>query len=117
MGITGLSLISNFRKPGPRDVVSRQHLTLNGINKRVFLNQWGEPDIKINLDRLMGFYRKGSLFLKKNPSKGTHYSVWIYKKRDAILFFNKKKLTLHFKWSKFKERSEAPRPQGGASES
>jgi hypothetical protein len=40
-----------------------------------------------------------------NGSEGeTLHSVWIYKKKDRIFFFAKKKLISHFKWSDFKEK-------------
>jgi hypothetical protein len=66
---------------------------LAGINQTVFLNQWGEPETQIGLNRLGSFYKLGSLFLIADPDEGVHYSVWIYKKRDRILFFSEKNLS------------------------
>ena len=98
------SLIPNLWKHQSKPVMERHHLMLAGINQRVFLNQWGEPEIKISLDRLKGFYQKEFMFFITEPSEEDHHTVWIYKKRDKILFFTKKKLISHFKWSELKEK-------------
>ena len=99
-----LTLFSNLRPSRSRYVREPTHLMLTGINQRVFLNQWGDPDTQIGLNRIGSFNRFGSLFLTVDPHEEVHHSVWIYKKRDRILFFTKKRLTSHFRWSGFKER-------------
>jgi hypothetical protein len=103
------SFILNIWKHQPKPVVERHHLMLAGINQRVFLSQWGEPEIKISLDRLKGFYKLNSLFLDNESNEEETYTVWIYKKMDRILFFTKKKLILHFKWTEFKEKWKRPK--------
>jgi len=109
MLIPVLSLTSNFSKPRPKYGVAGNHLMLAGIDQTVFLKQWGEPETQIGLNRLGSSYKLGSFFLIVNPTEEAHYSVWIYKKKDRILFFTKKRLTSHFKWSEFKESSKKPR--------
>jgi hypothetical protein len=78
---------------------------LAGICQDVFLKEWGSPEIEINLDQIEGCYERGALTVESNDSEGeTLHSVWIYKKKDRIFFFAKKRLISHFKWSDFKER-------------
>jgi len=84
---------------------------LAGINQTMFLNQWGEPETRIGLNPLGSLYKLGSLFLIADPTEEVYHSVWIYKKRDRILFFTKKRLTFHFKWSEFKERCNRPKEE------
>jgi hypothetical protein len=78
---------------------------LAGICQDVFLKEWGSPEIEINLDQIEGCCKRGTLTGYANDSEGeTLHSVWIYKKKDRIFFFAKKKLISHFKWSDFKEK-------------
>ena len=101
-----LGITSNPWKQRPRHGMVRNHLMLAGINQGVFLKQWGEPETQIGLDCLGNSCKLGSFFLIVNPSEEAHYSVWIYKKKDSILFFTRNRLTFHFKWSEFKESSK-----------
>ena len=101
MGIPVLNLFSNLWKSRPRQVAARSPLALAGINQMVFIKQWGEPETQIGLNQLGKLNKLGSLFLITNPTEA-HYSVWIYKKRDKILFFTKKRLVYHFKWKEFR---------------
>jgi hypothetical protein len=87
---------------------------LAGIGQTVFLKQWGEPETQIGLNCIGSSCKLGSFFLIVNPSEEAHHSVWIYKKKDRILFFTKKRLTSHFKWTEFKESSKRPRETVGA---
>jgi hypothetical protein len=82
---------------------------LAGIDQTVFVKQWGEPETQIGLNCLGSLYKLGTLFLIVNPSEEVHHSVWIYKRKDRILFFTKRRLTSHFKWSEFKESSKRPK--------
>jgi hypothetical protein len=69
------------------------------------LKEWGSPEIEINLDQIEGCCKCGALTVDGNDSEGeTLHSVWIYKKKDRISFFAKKRLVSHFKWSDFKEK-------------
>jgi len=106
MTIPILRLISNLWKPQPRRVPQRRHLMLAGINQRVFLNQWGTPEVRINLDHLEGCYQQGGLALDPTPREDVFHSVWIYAKQDRICFFTHKRLVSHFKWSAFKDRKD-----------
>jgi hypothetical protein len=108
------SAISHGWKPQSRHKIERTHLMLTGIDQTVFLKQWGEPETQIGLNCLGSLYKLGTLFLIVNPSEEVHHSVWIYKKKDRILFFTKKRLTSHFKWSEFKESSKRPREGEGS---
>ena len=82
----------------------RRHLMLAGLHQDVFLSQWGRPQIEINLDLLEGFYKRDSVAISKEVTGEGDHSVWIYKEKDRIFFFTRKKLVFHFKWSDFKEK-------------
>jgi hypothetical protein len=77
---------------------------LAGINQNIFLNQWGEPETQISLKRLGNLGKLGSMFLIEDPPKEAHHSIWIYKRKDRILFFTKKRLISHSRWSEFREQ-------------
>jgi hypothetical protein len=96
MAIPFLNVILNFRKPHLRRVPKRHHLMLFGINQRVFLKELGEPETQICLNPVGRFKNLGTLFLITDPTEEASLSVWIYKKKDSILFFTKKKLIAHF---------------------
>jgi len=102
MTVPVLDLISDFRRSRPRKVPERPHLMLTGINQKVFLNQWGEPETQVGLNRLGRLNNLGTLFLITDPGEETHFSVWIYKKKDSILFFTKEKLVSHFSCKYFR---------------
>ncbi len=110
MTIPGLNLISDLLKPQAQPVAGRQHLMLAGIDQTAFLKQWGEPETTIGLNRLGVFNKLGPLFLVNDPAHEVHHSIWIYKKRDRILFFTKKRLVFHFKWSEFPPHSLSQEP-------
>ena len=101
MTIPLLHLMPNIRKPGSGQVRERPHLMLAGINQKVFLNQWGEPEAQVGLSQIGKLNKLGTLFLITDPNEETHLSVWIYKKKDRILFFTKEKLISHFSCKKF----------------
>jgi hypothetical protein len=82
---------------------------LAGIDQEVFLKQWGEPETQIGFDCIGNFLKLGSFFLIADSNQEVRHSVWIYKKKDRILFFTRKRLTSHFRWSEFKESSKMPR--------
>ena len=105
---------SNRYKRSPRHVVAHHHLMLAGISQAVFLNQWGEPETQVGLNPLGSMCKLGSLFLVVDHTDEVHHSIWIYKKRDRILFFTKKRLTFHFKWSEFKEILRRPKKERGS---
>lgn len=97
--------ISSYFRSQPSPVSPRRHLMLAGICQDVFLKEWGSPEIEINLDQIEGCCKHGELTGYANDSEGeTLHSVWIYKKKDRIFFFAKKKLISHFKWSDFREK-------------
>jgi hypothetical protein len=104
MTIPILRLISNFWRPQSRRVPERRHLMLAGINQKVFLNQWGVPEVRINLDHLEGSYQQGGVALDADSNEEVFHSVWIYVKQDRICFFANKRMVSHFKWSAFKEK-------------
>jgi hypothetical protein len=106
MTIPILRLISNLWKPQPRRVPERRHLMLAGLNQKVFLNQWGVPEVRINLDRLGGSYQQSVVAIDTDSRDEVFHSVWIYAKQDKICFFINKRLVSHFKWSAFKERRD-----------
>ena len=104
MTIPILRLISNLWSPRSQRVPERRHLMLAGINQRVFVNQWGSPEVRINLDQLHGSYQQGFVALNTDSNEDDLHSVWIYVKHDRICFFTNKRLVSHFKWSAFKEK-------------
>jgi hypothetical protein len=75
---------------------------LNGINQKVFLNQWGEPETQIGLNQLGKLNKIGTMFLIADPAEESNLSVWIYRKKDSILLFTKQKLISHFSFKQFK---------------
>jgi len=97
------TLISNLLRRPPRGG-AHPHALLTGIYQTVFLHQWGVPEIKISLDRLQGFFELDALFLNSEPTEEDSHTVWIYEKRDMILFFKRGRLVSHFKWGEFRER-------------
>ncbi len=98
------TFFNNLFKPRPTYPKQNTHLMLTGINQKIFLAQWGEPDLKISLDRLQGFYSSRQILLKTEATPEDYYTVWIYEKRDRIFFFKRGSLISHFKWSQFKNR-------------
>jgi len=98
------SLFPSFLKGPARPSRGHQHLMLAGISQTIFLNQWGEPETRINLKRLGSLDKLGSIFLIEHPATEAHHSIWIYKKKDRILFFTKKRLISHPRWSEFREQ-------------
>ena len=97
-------LVPSLLKSPHRPPKAHPHLMLAGINQNIFLNQWGEPETQISLKRLGSVGKLGSMFLIEDPPKEAHHSIWIYRKKDKILFFTKKRLISHSKWSEFKEQ-------------
>jgi len=98
------SFIPSFTKAPSKPSRGNQHLMLAGIHQTIFLNQWGEPETQISLKRLGSLDKLGSVFLIEDPVKEAHHSIWIYKKKDRILFFTKKRLISHSRWSDFREQ-------------
>ena len=110
MTIPGLDLISSFRKARPKQMPERPHLFMAGLNQKVFLNQWGEPEAQVTLNQLGKLNKLGTLFLITDPAEEAHLSVWIYKKKNSVLLFAREKLVSHFSCKKF--RSEFEERQG-----
>jgi hypothetical protein len=106
MPIPFLSVIQNLGKRQPSHAAERHHLMLTGMSQSLFLNNWGDPDTQISLKKLASFNGRRTLFLTVNSEDVADYSVWIYKNRDRVLFFTKKKLIIHFKWSRLEGQSE-----------
>ena len=98
------NFIPSFRKDPSKPSRGNQHLMLAGIHQTLFLGQWGEPETQISLRRLGSLDRLGSIFLIEDPIKEAHHSIWIYKKKDRILFFTKKRLISHSRWTEFREQ-------------
>ncbi|HUL31094.1 MAG TPA: hypothetical protein VLZ03_11635 [Thermodesulfobacteriota bacterium] len=73
-----------------------------GLNQKIFLTQWGEPETQVNLNQLGKLSKLGTMFLVTDPDDQAHTSVWIYKKRNSILLFTKEKLVSHFSFNRFK---------------
>ncbi len=104
MVIPLLGLVSHFCKPQIGCGVERTHQMLAGINRTIFLNQWGLPDINISMDHLLEFFKLDFLCLNRDSLGRNHFTAWIYKKEDTFLIFRRNKLIFHFKWSVFKQK-------------
>jgi hypothetical protein len=111
MAIPGLDIISNFRKVRPTKVSERPHLFMAGLNQRVFLSQWGEPETQVPLNQLGRLNKLGAIFLVTDPTEAAQLSVWIYEKKNSVLLFTKEKLVSHFSYKKFRQSLEK---RGGA---
>jgi hypothetical protein len=108
MAIPLLKVIQNFGKKEFSHTRGRHHLMLAGISQSLFHRNWGEPDSHIDFKKLGSLYERGSLYLTVNSDDEADYSVWIYKSRDRILFFARRKLIVHFKWSGFHQGKGRP---------
>jgi hypothetical protein len=95
-----LDRISNFHKSRPRETPERPHLMLTGINQKVFLKEWGEPETQLGLSELGELGKLGPIFLVTSRVEETPLSVWVYKKKRSILLFAKEKLVSHFSCKK-----------------
>ena len=106
MTILGLDLISHLRKSRPKQIPERPHLFMTGLNQKVFLDQWGEPEAQVSLNQLGKLSKLGTMFLITDPTEEAHISVWIYKKKNSILLFTKEKLVSHFSFRRFRYELE-----------
>jgi hypothetical protein len=91
----------------PPHMAAGRHLMLNGISQNLFLKNWGGPEALISLKRLGEFSKREALYLVVDSDDEADYSIWIYRKKDRILFFARRKLVAHFKWSAFREGSDS----------
>jgi hypothetical protein len=104
MTIPLFKAIQNLGKKQPVHQMGPHPLMLTGIRQDIFLKNWGEPDIQISLKKLGSFHGRGALYLIVRSDDEADCSILIYKNKDKILFFIKKRLNTHFKWSRFEER-------------
>jgi hypothetical protein len=111
MMIPVTSLISNLWKRPPVPVQTNLHGMMAGLYQNLFLNQWGAPEFEVSLERLAGFFKLDYLFLDIKFGEEDYYNVWIYEKRNKILFFKNKKLLFHFRWDEFKEKWKRPKEE------
>lgn len=100
--ISHLDVISHFRKARSNQVPERPHLFMAGLNQKLFLSQWGEPEAQVALNQIGKLDKLGTLFLITDPAQEAHLSVWIYKKKKSILLFAKEKLVSHFSCHQFR---------------
>ncbi len=100
------NIIPSFIRALSRPPRENQHLMLAGLHQTIFLNQWGEPETQVGLRRLGSFNKLGSFLLVADTDGEAPHSVWIYKKRNKILFFTKKKLVSHSRWTEFREKEK-----------
>ena len=105
------NLISSLWKRPPVPVQANPYGMMAGLYQTLFSNQWGVPEFHVSLEKLAGFFRLDSLFLNIRPGEEDYYTVWIYEKKNKILFFRNKKLVLHFRWDEFKEKWRRPKEE------
>ena len=106
MTIPFLKVVQNLGRKQSSCVKARHYLMLTGISQTLFVKNWGSPEARIPLKRLGSFYSQKTLYLVANSDDEADYSIWIYRKKDWVLFFIRKRLIAHFKWSVFKERPD-----------
>jgi hypothetical protein len=102
--IPNLSRLSSLLKTPPEALASRRHLMLAGLSQDVFLKEWGVPEIQISLDNLEGYYKRDTMAVDTDASAEAVHAVWIYKAKNRVFFFTRKKLVSHFKWSEFRDK-------------
>ena len=105
------NLISSLWKRPPVPVQANPYGMMAGLYQTLFSNQWGVPEFQVSLEKLAGFFRLDSLFLNIRPGEEDYYTVWIYEKKNKILFFRNKKLVLHLRWDEFKEKRKRPKEE------
>lgn len=103
-----LDRISNFRKSRQKEARERPRLMLTGINQKVFLKEWGEPETQLSLNQLGELKRLGNIFLVTEHIEETPLSVWVYKKKKSVLLFAKEKLVSHFSCKKLTDPIQPP---------
>ena len=101
--IPNLSRLSNLLKTPPEALASRRHLMLAGLSQDIFLKEWGVPEIQISLDNTEGRYEREVVAVDADGTGEAVHSVWIYKTKNRVFFFTRKKLVSHFKWSEFRD--------------
>ncbi len=104
MEIFGLKLRPLFWKPRSRDRTSRSHSVMAGIYQNAIFNQWGSPEIQISISHADTDRKPDSLKVRIPPPEEALDVVLIYKARNRIFFFKKKRLLFHFRWSDYGER-------------
>ena len=102
----GLDFISHGKRSPQRQAPERPHLFMKGLNQKVFLSQWGAPETQVSLNQLGKLSKLGTMFLITDPAEEAHISVWIYKKKNSILLFEKEKLVSHFSLRRFERELE-----------
>ena len=102
MTIPGLHFISHLRKARSKQIPERPHSFMAGLNQKIFLTAWGEPETQVSLNQLGKLSKLGTMFLVTDPAEQAHTSVWIYKKKNSILLFTKEKLVSHFSFNRFR---------------
>jgi hypothetical protein len=102
MTILSLDLISSFRKTRPKKVLEHPQLFMAGLNQKIFLSHWGEPETQITLNQLDKLNKLRPMFSIPAPIEEGHLSVWIYKKKNSVLLFAKEKLVFHFSCKELK---------------
>jgi hypothetical protein len=108
MFIPVLGIVPNLYEPQIGCRVDRTHQLLAGISKKVFLNQWGLPDIHISLDDLLKYFKPDFLCLNSDSLEKNLLTIWIYQTMNTFLIFKQTRLIFHFKWSKFKQEFKKP---------
>jgi hypothetical protein len=102
MTIPGLGFISHLRKSRSKEIPEHPHSFMAGLNQKVFLTMWGEPETQVSLNQLGKLSKLGTMFLVTDPAEQAHTSVWIYRKKNSILLFTKEKLVSHFSFNRFR---------------
>jgi hypothetical protein len=104
MTIHILRLISNFWWRPSRTVSRPRPLMLAGIHQSVFLSEWGFPEVEVPLDRMRGVFKPDVTFMDAQSADENGYRMWIYRKRNKVLFFTRGTMVSHLSCTDFKER-------------
>ena len=104
MGIFSLKYRLRFWTRQSSDKAERRPLLLAGISKKAFLNQWGCPEIQIDLgcSGVRDIHESTPIRIDRN--EGQTCSVFFYKARNRLCFFRKNKLVFHFTLRYFEEK-------------
>ncbi len=76
-----------------------------GICQNVFFRQWGSPEIEMNISCPNTHHIGDSVKVPIDKPADEFDVVLVYKARNRIFFFKRKKLLYHFKWNGYGEGS------------
>ncbi len=114
MGIHSLRLIPPFRNHLHKGRMTHSPSIMAGIYQNVFFKQWGSPEIEMNISCPNPHHACDSVKVPIDNPADEFDVVLVYKARNRIFFFKKKRLLYHFKWNGYGEKClSLPPPAAG----